>query len=51
VARTTQDEKVTIMLEPRGQTTTRVSIRVGWFGNESKSMRVLDAMRRSYDAA
>jgi hypothetical protein len=51
VARTAQDEKVTIMLEPRGQATTRVSIRVGFFGNESKSMRVLDAMRRSYDAA
>ncbi|MHC4128335.1 MAG: DUF3568 family protein [Planctomycetota bacterium] len=51
VARTTQDEKVTIMLEPRGQTTTRVSIRVGFFGNESKSLLVLDAMRRSYDAA
>ena len=51
VARTTQDEKVTISLEPRGQMITKVSIRVGVFGDESKSMRVLDAMRRSYDAA
>jgi hypothetical protein len=35
----------------RAEMITKLSIRVGVFGDESMSMRILDAMRRSYDAA
>jgi hypothetical protein len=37
VARDAQDKKITIKLAATAENTTKLSIRVGWFGSETKS--------------
>jgi len=45
IARTAQDEKVTIKIEKEGDELCRVKIRVGVFGDEAKSRAILEKIR------
>jgi hypothetical protein len=47
IARTAQDKKIETILEKRGDTLTRVRIRVGIFGDEMISRALLDAIKGS----
>ncbi len=45
IARTAQDDKVTIKIEKEGDDLCRVKIRVGVFGDEPKSRAILEKIR------
>jgi Protein of unknown function (DUF3568) len=47
VARDAQDKKVTITLKAPTEDTTDVSIRVGLFGNETKSRRIYEQIKKN----
>ena len=48
-ARDAQDKKITIKLEATTQETTKLSVRVGWFGNETKSRLIYDKIRENLE--
>lgn len=45
VARTAQDDKVVIRLNRASDITTKISIRIGTFGDESKSRQILESIQ------
>jgi len=45
VVRDAQDKKITIKLNATAEETTKLSIRVGWFGNETKSRLIYQKIR------
>jgi len=46
IARTTQDQKITIKLNKVTENTTKISIRVGIFGDQTLSRNVLDEIKK-----
>jgi hypothetical protein len=48
IARGANDKKITISLEKVADKTTEIGIRIGIFGDESKSLNILEAIRAQY---
>ncbi len=47
VARDAEDKKITITLKAATEDTTKISVRVGTFGSETKSRRIYDQIREN----
>jgi len=47
VARDAQDKKITIKLTATAENTTKLSIRVGFFGSETKSRRIYEQIKKN----
>jgi hypothetical protein len=45
--RDTADKKITIKLTPSNESTTKISIRVGTFGNEAKSQMIYEKIKEN----
>ncbi len=46
IARDAQDKKITIALAATAEGATKMTIRVGWFGSETKSHRIYDQIKK-----
>lgn len=47
VARDAQDKKITIKLTATAEDTTKLSVRIGMFGNETKSRRIYEQIKKN----
>ena len=46
IARTAEDKKVTITVQPEGENVSRVSVRVGTLGSEQTSLLILEKIKQ-----
>ena len=46
IARTAEDQKVTITVQPEGENISRVSVRVGTYGSEQTSLLILEKIKQ-----
>jgi VCBS repeat-containing protein len=49
IARDAQDKKITITLKGTTEEATKISIRVGMFGNETKSQRIYEQIKKNLE--
>ncbi len=47
IGRTSQDKKITIKIRKEGENLTKLSIRVGTFGDEAQSQAIYDKIRKN----
>ena len=50
IGRTSKDEKVRVVADAAGERGSKLSIRIGVFGNEAESMRIYDEIRKNLGA-